>query len=101
MPGAAKPFHVCTTPLSAGGGVHAPSPGLSITPGMQSKVFIEGQIALVVGDVCICPDPPPNAIKQGSSKVFFGGLPAARMGDPGIHTGDAVSQGSTKVIIGG
>ena len=62
--------------------------------------MIEGQLALVAGDICICLE-PPNAIKSGSSKVFFGGLAAARMGDPGIHAGDMVSRGSTKVIIGG
>ncbi|MEO6039348.1 MAG: PAAR domain-containing protein [Saprospiraceae bacterium] len=101
MAGAAKPFHICPIPLSSGSGTHTPPSGSSITPGMQSKVLIEGQVALVVGDTCICLDPPPNAIQSGSSKVFFGGQAAARMGDPGLHKGDLISQGSTKVIIGG
>lgn len=65
--------------------------------------MIEGQIALVANDICVClgTEGGPSMIQSGSTKVKFGGLAAARMGDPGTHKGATISQGSTKVIIGG
>lgn len=102
MPGAAKPFHICPLVNSSTGNPHTSPEGM-ITPGMQSKVMIEGQIALVANDVCVClgPEGGPSSILSGSTKVKFGGLAAARMGDPGTHSGAMISQGSSKVIIGG
>jgi uncharacterized Zn-binding protein involved in type VI secretion len=102
MPGAAQPFFACPVVLSGTTSPHTPPTGSPIVPGGQSKVFIEGQLAIVANDVCTCagPEGGPNAVLQGSLKVKFGGLPAARMGDPCRHPGSMIIRGSNKVIIG-
>jgi uncharacterized Zn-binding protein involved in type VI secretion len=102
MPGAAKPFFACPLVNASSGSPHTPPTGSPITPGSQSKVMIENQVALVANDICTCagPEGGPNMVMQGSMKVKFGGLPAARVGDPCLHPGSVIVQGSTKVIIG-
>ena len=71
------------------------------------KVFIQGQMAAVVGDV-IAPHtilagsscvPHAAVTGPGSSKVFCGGFPANRVGD--VADMGVIIGGSTKVIIGG
>lgn len=103
MPPAAKPFFTCPLTTSTTPPVpHTPPTGTPIVVGSQTKVFIESQLAVVANDVCTCagPEGGPNAVMQGSLKVKFGNLPAARLGDPCRHPGSMVSQGSSKVMIG-
>jgi len=96
MPPAAKAMHTC--PLS-----EPPTPtlhnsaGQQIIPGGQTKVFIDGQIAIVAQDTCVCLG-APNQVVGGSSKVFFQNKPAARQGDSTAH-GGSIIQGSAKVFI--
>jgi uncharacterized Zn-binding protein involved in type VI secretion len=61
-------------------------------------VLIAGQPAATTGDVCTCVG-PPDVIMTGSSGVFIGGKPAARMGDTTAHGGVIVG-GCTTVLIG-
>ena len=70
--------------------------GQRIIPLGQSKVFIEGQLAIVAFDTCVCPT--PNMVTGGSGKVFFQNKPAARQGDSTAH-GGSIIQGSLKVFI--
>ena len=73
----------------------------------QSKVFIEGILGLVQGDPtaphtilsgdsCI---PHSAQVNVGSGKVFYEGIPSARIGDS--TDGGAMIQGSSKVFEGG
>jgi uncharacterized Zn-binding protein involved in type VI secretion len=73
----------------------------------QSKVFIEGILGLVQGDptaphtilsgiTCV---PHSAVVNAGSSKVFYEGIPSARIGDS--CDGGAMIQGSSKVFEGG
>jgi uncharacterized Zn-binding protein involved in type VI secretion len=61
-------------------------------------VLIAGQPAATTGDVCTCVG-PPDVIMTGSSGVFIGGKPAARMGDTTAHGGVIVG-GCVTVLIG-
>jgi hypothetical protein len=54
--------------------------------------------AAVMGDMCVCVG-PPDTIIMGSTGVFFGKMPAARMGDPTAHGGSIVL-GCPTVLIG-
>jgi hypothetical protein len=54
--------------------------------------------AAVMGDMCVCVG-PPDTIIMGSTGVFIGGKPAARMGDPTVH-GGLISVGCPTVLIG-
>jgi uncharacterized Zn-binding protein involved in type VI secretion len=72
--------------------------GPIIGPGVPT-VIIAGSIAAVVSDKCTCIG-PLDVITQGSTTVFFGGKPAARMGDMTAHGGVIVT-GAPNVIIGG
>ena len=85
---------------------HACSATSTIAVSLQSKVFISFSIAAVsgsiiaphtilVGDSCV---PHAATTGFGSSKVFFGGLPANRVGDP-ADMGVIIS-GVPNVIIG-
>ncbi len=77
---------------------------------LQDKVFIEGSLGAVVGSPLdpthtiltggSCVPHPGMVVNTGSTKVFFGGIPAARVGDSADISG-AVSSGSAKVFIGG
>ena len=67
---------------------------------------IEGLIAAAKDDVHVCALPPlagphpPNSITAGSTTVFIGGRPAARMGDP-TGCGAPIVSGALSVFIGG
>ncbi|MDF2383713.1 PAAR domain-containing protein [Nostoc ellipsosporum NOK] len=63
-----------------------------------ATVMIEGMPAAVFGTVCQCVG-PPDSIVMGSSGVFIGGQPAARMGDMTAHGGTIV-KGAATVLIG-
>ncbi|MCB5187024.1 PAAR domain-containing protein [Methylobacillus caricis] len=54
------------------------------------------------GDVIIFRQPGPamSHISSGSATVMIGGLPAACVGDAGVH-GDTIASGSSTVLIGG
>jgi hypothetical protein len=54
--------------------------------------------AAVLGDMCVCTG-PPDSIILGSSGVFIGGKPAARLGDSCAH-GGTVTVGCPTVLIG-
>jgi uncharacterized Zn-binding protein involved in type VI secretion len=49
--------------------------------------------------MCVCTG-PPDSIVLGSTTVFIGGMPAARMGDVTAHGGSIVI-GCPTVLIGG
>lgn len=74
----------------------------------QTKVFVGGVPAAVVGDVHVCPlcdgNKPhgPARIERGSQKVLFAGRAAARQGDSvkcGGAAPDRIRTGSRKVMI--
>lgn len=77
------PFH--RTPYVAGG---------------NSKVYVDGALAIVDGDTCACGDP----VVGKSSKVFIGGKGVHRQGDAtGGHdcwVANAAATGSSKVVAG-
>lgn len=81
------------------------TPGTPPVPHVGGPVFsdcltvlIEGLYAARVGDSCTCVG-EPDLITTGSSGVFIGGKPAARMGDQTAHGGKIVV-GSGSVEIG-
>jgi len=96
MPSAARltDMHTCTEVT----GVVPHVGGPIIGPGVET-VLIESLPASIVGDSCTCVG-PPDTIAMGSTTVFIGGSPAARMGDTTAHGGEIVS-GAPTVIIGG
>jgi uncharacterized Zn-binding protein involved in type VI secretion len=95
MPPAARvgDFHAC--PLFNGPQPHVGGPVLQ----GEGTVLIDGQVAAVVGSVCVCIG-PPDMVAQGSATVFIGGKAAARVGDMTVHAG-VIMAGSPSVIIGG
>jgi len=100
MPPAAKPTHTCPLfdpPAAPPPPVSHNTAGQQIIAIGQTKVFIDGQLAIVAQDTCVCLG-TPNQVSSGSSKVFFQNKPAARQGDPTAH-GGSITQGSTKVFI--
>tara|TARA_B110000967_G_scaffold157031_1_gene162112 strand:- start:2 stop:307 length:306 start_codon:yes stop_codon:yes gene_type:complete len=85
---------------------HACSATSTIISSLQAKVIVSFSIAAVTGspiaphtilagDKCI---PHPAFTLAGSPKVFFGGIPANRVGD-GADMGVIIS-GAPNVIIG-
>ena len=85
---------------------HACSATSTIASSLQAKVIVAGSIAAVTGSP-IAPHTilsgsscVPHAAKTlaGSPKVFFGGIPANRIGD-GADQG-AIISGAPNVIIG-
>ncbi|MDA8866144.1 hypothetical protein N9H77_01405 [Porticoccaceae bacterium] len=85
---------------------HACSATSTIISSLQAKVIVSFSIAAVTGspiaphtilagDKCI---PHPATTLAGSPKVFFGGIPANRIGD-GADMG-AIISGAPNVIIG-
>lgn len=68
--------------------------------GLNSKVFVEGDLAIVIGDSTGCGDPAVG----GSSKVFIGGIGVHRKGDAtgghGSWVPNAAATGSSKVSAG-
>ena len=83
MPPAAR----VTDPTSHGGTI--------VGPGVAT-VLIGGMPAAVVGDMHVCPIPPPGHVPtsspfpMGSTKVLIGGKPALRVGDTCICGATAV-----------
>lgn len=88
--------HLCTIVAKIG-----PTP-------IQTKVTINSMIAAVKGDMIephkflpgsSCVDHPLQKVKEGSSTVTIGGIPAARIGDKADE--GAIIKGSPNVFIGG
>lgn len=81
-------------------------PGALSGAGVDS-VRIEGMAAAVVGPATlhICAFAPPggphptNLVAVGSAKVYIGGLPAARKGDP-CACGATIVGGAISVMLG-
>ncbi len=96
MPAAARLTDMHTCPLFNGPVPHVGGPVTG--PGVPT-VLICNMPAAVVGDLLTCVGPPDTIVK-GSSTVFIGGRPAARMGDLTAHGGVIVA-GCPTVIIGG
>lgn len=88
-------MHVC--PMMNPGGPPTPHVGGPITTPASPKVLIGGVPAAGVGSVALCSGPPDSVI-TGSSKVFIGNKPAARMGDSCSH-GGKIAAGCAKVLI--
>lgn len=69
--------------------------------GLNSKVTVEGSLAIVVGDLTGCGDPAVG----GSSKVSIGGIAVHRRGDAtgghGSWRPNSAATGSSKVSAGG
>lgn len=100
MPPAARITDMHTCPMQTPA---FPSPiphvgGPVVGPGVPN-VLIGNMPAAVVGDMCTCVGPPDTIVK-GSSTVFIGGRPAARMGDSTAH-GGTIAAGLPTVMIGG
>jgi|TARA_R110000782_G_scaffold124851_2_gene216418 uncharacterized Zn-binding protein involved in type VI secretion len=100
MPAAARINDNCTTG-------HPCTPIIGIKGNLQSKVYINGTLAAVIGDVlkdhtilvgnsCV---PHPATVTGGSSKVFYQGMAAARIGDAADF--GAIIQGSSNTFAGG
>jgi uncharacterized Zn-binding protein involved in type VI secretion len=68
---------------------------------LNSKVFVEGELAIVIGDETGCGDPAIG----GSTKVFIGGIGVHRKGDftagHGSWRPNVAASGSSKVFAGG
>jgi uncharacterized Zn-binding protein involved in type VI secretion len=89
-------------PLSDGPKPHGGGP---ITPAAGvPNVLIGGLPAAVANAVpggVVCVSPAPNGIAVGSLTVFFGGFPAARVGDTTLHGQPfAPGPGAVNVLIG-
>ena len=89
-------MHICT--MVTPGLPPIPHVGGPITGPGCPTVLIGGMPAAVMGDMCVCVG-PPDTIIMGSTGVFFGKTPAARMGDPTAHGGTIVL-GCPTVLIG-
>ena len=74
---------------------------------LQTKVFVNGILAsvkvdaiaphtILSGDICV---PHSSIVNEGSSKVFFGGIAVARVGDS-ADAGEIIT-GSSSVFAGG
>jgi uncharacterized Zn-binding protein involved in type VI secretion len=88
-------MHVC--PMVTPGVPPVPHVGGPITgPGVPTVII--GGTPAVMGDMCTCVG-PPDSIVLGSTGVFIGGKPAARMGDQTAHGGSIVA-GLPTVLIG-
>ena len=72
--------------------------GLVSPIGAVPTVLIGGLPAATMGTVCVCMG-LPNAVAKGSTGVFIGGRPAARLGDSTLH-GGAILSGCLTVLIG-
>lgn len=87
-------MHVC--PLSTGPVPHVGGP---ILPPGEPTVLIKGLPAARAMDKATCAG-PPDVIAMGSSSVFTGGSPQARVGDMTVHGGKIV-MGAFTVFVGG
>lgn len=86
-------MHTC--PMVTGVVPHAGGPISG--PGCPT-VLIGGLLAARAGDLLTCTG-PPDVVAQGSTGVFIGGQPAARMGDMTGH-GGVIAGGCPTVLIG-
>lgn len=72
----------------------------SYVAGLNSKVYAEGNLAIVQGDTTGCGDPAVGC----SAKVFIGGIGVHRKGDAtgghGSWIPNAAASGSSKVSAG-
>ena len=75
-----------------------PHVGGPILPPGVINVLIGGLPAATILNMCVCVGPPDMIIK-GSTGVFIGGRPAARMGDNTVH-GGVIMSGCLTVLIG-
>ena len=79
--------------------------GGTITGPGVATVMIAGMSAAVVGDMHVCPLPPPGHVPTvspfplGSATVMIGGRPALRVGDSCL-CGASAAVGSPTVMIG-
>jgi uncharacterized Zn-binding protein involved in type VI secretion len=87
--------HTCPQVNPGSGNPHTGGP---ILPPGAPTVFIGGQPAATVGDMCTCAG-PPDSITKGSLTVTIGGKPAARQGDQTAH-GGVIAAGCATVQIG-
>ncbi len=93
---AARILDMHTCPMVNPGGVpHVGGP--IVGPGCPT-VLIANIPAAVVGDMLVCAG-PPDSILAGSTTVFIGGKPAARLGDSTAH-GGSILVGNPTVLIG-
>ena len=95
MPPAARigDMHVCPM-VNPGPVPHVGGPIVKGQPNVLTCKMPQARIT----DTCTCVG-PPDMIAKGSSGVFVGGMPAARMGDNTAHGGVIVS-GAPTVLIG-
>lgn len=77
-------MHVC--PMVTGTVPHVGGP---ISGPCCPTVMIGKLPAAMVGDMCVCVG-PPDTIAMGSTTVFVGGMPLARLGDSTVHGGTIV-----------
>jgi uncharacterized Zn-binding protein involved in type VI secretion len=102
MPGAATITHKHVCPLVTPGLPPIPHAAGGIVNKGCPNVMINGLPAARVTDTLQCAGPPPHpdTIVMGSTTVFIGSLPAARMGSL-TAVGGTVQMGSPTVMIGG
>jgi len=89
--------HTC--PMVTPGVPPIPHVGGPVTGPGCPTVMIGKMPAAVMGDMCVCVGPPDTIVK-GSSGVFIGGKPAARVGDMTAHGGVIAGPGCPTVMIG-
>ena len=89
-------MHTC--PMVTPGVPPIPHVGGPIVGPGAPTVLIGKMPAAVMGDMCTCVG-PPDTIILGSTGVFIGGKPAARMGDQTAH-GGVIVKGEPTVLIG-
>jgi uncharacterized Zn-binding protein involved in type VI secretion len=99
MPPAARLTDLHACPMVTPGLPPVPHVGGPIVGPCVPTVLIGKLPAAVVTDNCVCVG-PPDVIVQGSTTVFIGGKPAARVGDTTAHGGKIVI-GLPTVIVGG
>lgn len=96
MPPAARITDMHACPMVDGVKPHVGGP---ILPSGPPTVMIGSLPAATATNQCTCVG-PPDVILKGSTSVFIGKLPAARMGDSTAHGGTIVA-GCPNVLIGG
>ena len=89
-------MHVC--PMVTPGIPPIPHVGGPVMPPGKPTVLIGKMPAATVTNMCTCVG-PPDFIVKGSTGVFIGKLPAARMGDTTAH-GGSILIGCPTVLIG-
>mgnify|MGYP000984453090 CR=1 FL=1 len=90
-------MHTCPM-VDMVGPVPKPHVGGPISGPGCPTVLIGKLPAVCLGDMAVCVG-PPSSIIMGSTGVFIGNKPAARMGDPTAH-GGVIVKGEFTVLIG-